>query len=225
MKNGKTENESFSIFDAPDEIKTKKQKNGKGRLTVLTVSALILIFIIAGVIFVPKILPEKQEEKQNTGFNSFSVMNISKDTVKSVKITNKNGTFTFYPKKDIITNGDSGTSYDVLHWYAEEIAEEKVNTTNTESKITAATVVSAVRKITEKSASECGFNNPSVSAEVTTKDSKSYTLYIGDISPDGYGVYIKFKDSEKIYLAEESIIDSFVFTADDLCSTQEVGEE
>ena len=225
MKNGKTENESFSIFDAPGEIETKKRKNGKGRLTALIVSTVILLCIIAGVIFVPELLPEKQEQKRNTGFNSFSVMNISKDTVKSVKITNKNGTFTFYSKKDIITNGDSNTSYDVLHWYVKEIAEEKVNTTNTESKITAATVVSAVRKITKKTAGECGFNNPPVSVEVTTNDNKSYTLYIGDVSPDGYGVYIKFKDSEKIYLAEESVIDSFVFTADDLCSTQEVGEE
>lgn len=207
------DNQNYSIFDDPKNHAESKKRVSK---TVLLTVCIVVVALIGGLaIAANKLLPEETEQTDDSAlFGSFSVVEISADTVASVTVENKNGSFEFKPQtKTVESDSDS---YETTVWYVTGVEGELTDTTLTESIIKAATSVTAMREITEKTAADCGFNEPYCQATVITNDSKAYTLLIGDESPDGFGVYIKVADSDKIYLADSSVLSSFEFAEEDL---------
>ena len=79
--------------------------------------------------------------------------------------------------------------------------------------------IEATREITAKTAEECGFGSPTVSADVVTNDGAEYSVLIGADSPDGTGVYLKLSTDDKIYLVESSVKEVFEFDALSLAAT------
>ena len=210
-------NEQYSVFDDPIEHTPPKKSGSK--MTVLIICIVVAVCIGAAAVAAGKLMPEESSSSsENPLFESVKLVDISSDTLASVKVTNHNGTFEFTPSQEQVEATDTSSAYTVTNWYVNGADKEKTNTASTESVVSAAAIITAMREITEKTASDCGLEAPVCEVEVITQDSKTYTLLIGDSSPDGYGVYIKLKDSEKAYIADSSVLSSFDFALSDLVS-------
>jgi glucan-binding YG repeat protein len=69
--------------------------------------------------------------------------------------------------------------------------------------------------IDKKTPSDCGFDNPSITAKVTTAKDGEYSVFIGDESPDQSGTYLMTSKNDKIYLVETYTLDDLSFTLTD----------
>ena len=92
----------------------------------------------------------------------------------------------------------------------------KLSNTSMNSIISAAASVTAIREITTKTASECGFDNPKIKVKVESDGHDPYTFLIGDESPDGLGSYLMVEGIDTIYVASETAFSSFEFSLLDL---------
>ncbi|MBQ3817130.1 MAG: DUF4340 domain-containing protein [Clostridia bacterium] len=208
-------NEHFSVFDDPSTETPFKKKPSK---TVILISLLCVTAVLAGVfIAVKKIKPQSEDTNSLTSlFDTVKIVDISKDTIAEVTVTNENGTFEFKPFEETVENENTSSSYKVTKWYVSDNQNEKTNTNVTESIVSAAATVSVMREITEKSAKDCGLETPVCKVEVKTADNRGYTILIGNSSPDGYGVYLKTENKDTVYLADSSVLESFEFSLADL---------
>lgn len=66
--------------------------------------------------------------------------------------------------------------------------------------------------------SECGFDNPTATATVTYTDGTSAVFIIGDAAPQGAGTYVKFGDSDTIYLVTDEAVEAFSYGLNDMIS-------
>ena len=48
---------------------------------------------------------------------------------------------------------------------------------------------------------------------VKTQDNKGFTILVGSTSPDNFGMYLKFADTDKIYLVSGELLDNFIIDA------------
>ena len=64
--------------------------------------------------------------------------------------------------------------------------------------------------------SEFGFDEPSVSVDVTSSDGKTFTYSIGDLNPVTMNYYFYRSDGESVWLVESSVLTAFTKTFDDL---------
>ena len=77
--------------------------------------------------------------------------------------------------------------------------------------------IDASRKITEKTAAECGLETPKIKVDVVTNDKGEFSVLLGGESPDKSGYYLKLSTSEDIYLVEpdkgkiEGVVESAIF--------------
>lgn len=210
-----TEEES-TVFSAPVEHKDKAKKSGKKRLVSVIASALAVAVLIGGTVAVIKLIPElKEEETTSSIFEDISVIDRDSSTFTSVDVTNTNGTFNFVTK-EITSTDDNGETTTSTYWDVEDIDISKLSTDATNSVISSAASVTAVREITTKTAEECGFDNSLIKVSVTDETNGSYAFLVGDESPDGLGYYFMLDGSDKIYVVQTSELSDFQFEALDL---------
>lgn len=199
-----------TIFSAPLEHKDKKRNNGKKRILTVIASLLSIAVLVSGTIAAIKLIPERTDDDDafdpGSFFDEISVIECSADAVSSVTITNPNGEFKLVPETTV--SGDTTTT----SWTVEGVDVSKINATSATSIITAVTNVTALKEITGISAENCGFDEPTVTVKVESKDSEKYPAYsiiIGKASPDGIGSYMKTDKDDTIYLVDSSSISSY----------------
>lgn len=209
--------EESTVFSAPKEHKHKAPKKGnKKRLTSIIAAALAVAVLIGGTVTVIKLIPELQDEEvADSIFEDITVLDNDSSNFKTVTITNSNGTFNFVTQK-IETTNDDGEVETTEYWTAEGIDATKLSTTTMESIISSAASITAIREINSKSASDCGFDEPSVKVTVDDKDGNSYAFFIGDESSDMLGYYFMLEGSDKIYVVAAGEFSDFLFSLNDL---------
>lgn len=199
-----------------------KQK-GKKRVLGLVAGFLAVAVLVGGILAVIRFIPKLQEEEETPAFENIEVLSRKTDGISAVTVKNTNGTVRFLPQRKETDNdssdGSSSESTVNTAWTVEGIDAAKTDSSKITPVITAATTVTATRKIDSKSAAECGLDTPKYQIEVQDAQEGDYTLSIGDLSPDKSGVYLQVTSDEAIYLVDESSVTAFDFTVLDFADT------
>ena len=204
------EEEEFStIFSDPTvHRKTAENVTKKKNWPKAVAALLAAVILITGTVLVVKLIPEKEEDTSSSvGLESITVTDKDSDDFKTVTVTNKNGTFKFYS----VDETEDGASYETINWYLDGIEKELLDTTSTDNAPDAVASISASRKITEKTATECGLDNPIIKVEVVTNNDEEFSVFLGGESPDKTGYYLKLSTSDNIYLVESTMVDDLTF--------------
>lgn len=209
--------EESTVFSAPQEHKVKAPKNaGKKRLVSIISAFLAVAILVSGTIAIIKLIPEmKGDEGVDSVFEDITVVEKDSKTFNSVTIKNQNGEFKFVTQQ-INATDSNGEAQTTTYWTVEGIDVSKMSSTTVNTIISAAAEVIATREIDTKTPSECGFDSPKYKVTVTTNDGESYTVLVGDTSPDGLGSYMMLEGKDNIYVAADIEFSSFDFDLLDL---------
>lgn len=211
--------EGFStIFSNPEEHRKIEKVKKKKPLIKIMAFFLSLVILIGGTVAVIKLIPEKEEEDNFIPLmDEIEILNLKSDTFKTVTIQNQNGKFEFYSQAVENADASSGET-DTVNWFLKGYDEDVISSPFAAQKIEGISLVNAIRKIEQKSDSECGLVNPSLTAEIVT-DESTIKLSVGSASPDRTGYYFKLSSKDEIYLVSEEIKSKFEFSALDLANS------
>ncbi len=212
-----------TIFSAPQEKKPEKHKKSvaKRQIMVFVSSMLALGVLIGSTVAIKIFVPEKDEVEPNSSnalYNDFSLIKHDIENVNSVTVTNKNGTYKFVPQ----TQKSEDTGDEIKTWSIEGINPDYFDTAEVEVVIKAAISVTSKRTITEKTASDCGFDKPVYTVSVEGTGFNSYKFYVGNDSPDYTGTYLKMEGDDDIHLVYDMALLSFDFEPTDFAKTEKI---
>ena len=150
-----TEESASTVFSDPTQYKKAPEKQKRNRLPVIIAAVLAVAVLAGGTVAVIKLIPEK-EESTSSAFETIKVLELKTDDLKSVTVTNENGTFKLYSVKETAESTDSSSSDTAgeVNWYLDGYEKDVINTSSVKSIATKAATVTAVREITAKSAAE-----------------------------------------------------------------------
>ncbi len=221
----KDEYEQFgTIFgEKKEDTATVKPKKALLKRQITTIIALViaLALLIGGTVAVINLIPEKSDEGDDTSsslFTDFTLISHELTDTKSVTVTNSNGTTKFVSRVE--KSAESGE--DETFWAIDGVSTDFVDSSEIEVVIKAAISVTAKRTITEKTASECGFDEPKYTAYVEGEGFDPYTIYVGYDSPDQTGTYLMVSDDKTVYLVYDTALLSFDFEPIDFASTEKI---
>ena len=190
---------SQEIDESPKEEKIIPKKK---LLPKLIAGFLCVAILVGGLFAVIKFIPEKEDEDNtSSAFKTIEALKLDKDKVKSLSVTNENGTFSF----------SKITENDTAKWILEGINADLLSEDKISSVVNSATSIDAIRKITEKTEEQCGIDTSKIYAEIVSEDSSVEKIIFGDQSPDNSGFYLKLSGSNEIYLVEDSVKTAFEF--------------
>ncbi len=218
--------ELSTVFSDPAAHKDIKVKS-KRLLPKIIAGVLSVAVLIGGTVAVVKLIPvlDSDGETSSVGIDEITVKAVDADEVAAVTVKSSQGETELYSEIVYNTSTTSDTSSEAqqtVNWYTKQAPKELTNSTSIEGVVAAVTDISATRKITEKTAEECGLKNPETSAVVTLRDGSAYTVYIGEKSPDNSGYYLMLDNDENIYLVNESVLASLQFDVLDFAVTDAI---
>ena len=215
------EQETSTVFSDPAEHKKNAVKQRKKLWPVIVAAVLCVALLAGGTVAVIKLIPEREEDSSTPSIKTVSLLNLDSDDLKTVTVTNENGTFKLYSAKETSKENSSDTSStdSAIKWYLDGYDKEVISSSSAANIVGYAASLEAIREVTSKSEAECGLDNPSVRADVVKNDGTEYSILVGDASPDNTGTYVKLSTGEKIYLTESDLKEQFTFDALSLAST------
>jgi len=221
-KDNFAEEEFSSIFSAPVEHKKKNPNAKKKPWLIIAVAFLVVAALVGSTIAVIKLIPVlNDEEAVSSNDNSITVLDNDSDNYKAVTIKNSNGSFSFYPET-VIEKSDSEekNSTKTVNWYLDGYDKELLNTSAISVVVETSSDISATKEITKMTLEDCGLNEPEVIVDITDKDDKVFSILIGNNTPDNMSCYVKLSNSDKVFITDISIKQSFTFVALDFASNE-----
>ena len=212
------EEESFLFADPQKHEDKKIIEPSKKRRNSIIAAVLSLVLLATGTFAVIKLIPERETDIDLGGETpSISVLNYETDALKSVSVTNNEGTFDFLSKEEkvTVTEGEEEKTETQVKWYLKGYDPAVCSTSRIEDTISTVCNINALMTIDKKTPADCGFDNPSITAKVETNKDGEYSVYIGSESPDQSGTYLMTSKSDKIYLVETYTLDDLTFTLTD----------
>ena len=201
-----------TIFTRPSHDGGKKPVKPKGsHLVRNVVAALVALCVLTGAVFavywfIPK--PEEEAESSSSAI-AIPLVSLSTTDIARIDLQNETGSYSIYPTEaaDGVGSGTNG-----LTWHIDGVSDEYIDTYSLSALADNCASVKALRRIGEDAdLAAYGLDSPRVSAVVTGVDeADSYTLYFGDDTPTGDGVYIMIKDNPQIYITTTYIRDIFL---------------
>lgn len=210
--------EGSTIFTSkPEKSKPVKQKSSlMGRKLRNTILLFVLVLAMGGgitsiIIFLPK-PSEGGNLPSDVSKDTFAVVSKEQSEVKSITVTNTNGSITVKPDAAATvaeTSDSSGT--DAITWLVDGYSDISFNSYSLSSIADSVTEIESDNRYTdapsEEDLQQCGIAAPAVTAEVTLRDG-SYKLAIGKQTPDRSGYYATCTLTDGIYIIPSSVYTS-----------------
>ena len=222
------DDEFSTVFSDPTEHKNASGKQRKKLLPVIIAAVLAVAVLAGGTVAVVKLIPEREDESSVPTIETITVLDLDSDDFKTVTVTNENGVFKLYSEEEKPEETDDSSSSDTsstdpdINWYLDGYGKDVIDTYSTGYIAGYAASLEATREITEKTAADCGLDNPKVKADVVKNDGSEFSILVGDDSPDNTGIYVKLSTDDKIYIADSTVRDNFTFDALSLASTDSI---
>lgn len=216
-----TESDFSTVFSAPAvHEKSSNDIKKKKLLPKITAAFLSVAVLIGGTFAVIKFIPEKEDDSSSTPtIENIEVLSLDSNDFKTVTVTNSNGTFKLYSEVKESDSSDSSDSTSTVTWYMEGYDDGILDSTSISSIADSVAVISASREVTQKIATDCGLEKPTVKADVLTAENEEFSVLLGNESPDKSGYYLKLSNSDKIYVVESTLMETLNFTDVSLANT------
>ena len=213
------EEENSTIFFTPSHDDEKVKKGGMLKRVVVCFLALA---IIVGSAFAIKLaIPERNEDEEDSNEISLTVGK-SKD-FPEVQFINGDTTIVFKA-----VEGEEYNSTNARDWYIQGISTEKIDFTKTASAINALGGLKAAKQISETVDDALyGFDNPKYVINFIAPENAvvgSYTIKVGNLSPDNAGRYVTASNKKGVYLVRANHFDSFEMDALDFANVTNMGQ-
>ena len=203
-----------TVFSAPQEHKKKAENIKKKKYLPAILAAILAVAILAGSIFaIIKFIPEKKDdETSEPSFQEIEVLKANSSDFKTINILNSNGFFKLFAKE---AKDEDAT----IFWYVEGYEEGMLDSSSVSYIADSLASITASREVTQRTAKDCGLEKPSLKADITDKNGKTFSVIFGDESPDKSGYYLKLSTSDKIYVVDEYLYQAIDFTDASLGNT------
>lgn len=213
-----TQTEEFStVFSDPAahrDIKVKKKKV----LPKILASVLVLVLLIGSTVAVINLIPVLKDEADSSSLSdgSIEVMSLESDDISSVKVENSIGVTEFYGETENSEETETTT------WKIKGLDGRVTSSFAISTVVGYVGEINAKRTVTQKTAEECGLNDPAVRVEVSPKEKESYTLILGGKSPDNMGYYLKIEGKDEIFLVNDELYEALNFQLLDFANTDTI---
>ena len=210
------EEEASSIFARPEDAtsgRTKKTKPPKTheaarrkQWRALIAGVLVVAILCGGYFGLTAVLSNSTDSSSSDVSSAPQVINASPADVVSLAVTTPSGSYTIVPDTGDSSATSSDTSSltaDDMSWKVAELPSNIVqNQANVASVVNDFTDLVATRVIadTDPDPSIYGFDKP-LGTVVVTLTNDSYTVTVGNESPDESGYYIETTKGPQVYLA------------------------
>lgn len=170
---------------------------------------LLLIIIVLFVVYMAMKWGNERKEKKESEKQEASVIHvteISADQIVSIKMSVGNGEMELSKEKDV--------------WYYTADYDFPVNQDYPQQLAEAAGDITADRKLEDgDSLQDYGLEEPQYYIGYTDQEGNTVTVYFGNTTGDYY--YVKTGDSDQVYTVENTVMDSFNYTLDDIAQLDE----
>ena len=207
-------NEEFSTIFSDPAAHNDTNVKSKKLLPKILAGVLALCVLIGGTVAVVKLIPVLDDGNNTSSAEdaSITVKKAKKENIESVTLLKGE------EKIELFSENED----DILNWYTRQVSKELTDSDTIEAVVKALTDISAKREITQKTAAQCGLDNPVVKATVTLKDGSSYIVNLWQKSPDNSGYYLKLDGNDKVYLVDESVNTSLQVELLDFANTDSI---
>ncbi len=213
------------IFGEPDKQKEKEPKKKRGmvkkqKIMIISFASLALLLILSYFIFLlpymkklsekeptepPEVLPGEVYDAAKDTFYIFP--HVEKNKIQSIEVHNSYGSFTCVKEKD-----------DVFYIKEHMLAPFGNEVMSSLAVDAGYTVVS--RRVTTncEDFSKYGLadeNNPAYYI-LTTTSGEEHTVYLGNYTPNGGGIYCRYKDRNALYVIPSSVASTLLVGAEGL---------
>lgn len=202
-----TAEESSTVFSAPSQHDGKDKKTKKPLKTIIC-AFLVVAILLGSTIAVVNLIPEREEETKNPAISDIEILAEDDEDFKRIVVNNKNGKYIFNSNNK--------------KWSVENYSDDVINSSEIDVIVSATASINGFRKITQMTIEECGLTNPEIKIDILKTDSDEFSILIGANSADNSGCYVKLSNSDEIYIADNSVKESFEFSELDLAVTDDL---
>lgn len=209
--------ENSTIFTKNTDLdQSKKIVSGKKkRARLLITLSLVAVIVIGGLLAVSFLIPEDEETSESTS-TTIKVKSVSADDISKIEIENSYGNLVLNSK--VVEGEDSASSdSETVEWSLEGFDSSLIASSSLSSAADNLATFYATREMSNHDL-DYGFNEPTVTANVTLRSGGGYTVTVGKMSPDKSGYYLKVSDDEKIYLVSLGVVNKYNVTPEDLAN-------
>lgn len=216
-----------TIFGDPAKKAPATAKNPNKKRIITIISAFLAVVVLAvGTFSVIKLIPKKNQDDDNTSSSAgISLLDVDADLFSKVTVTNKNGKFVFTSERKKVEKTESSTEstpeYETV-WTLEGLDSSVIDSYLVADIFVGLEKLSATRKVTAMSLSDCGLDNPTYTLDIESEKYGKFSISIGNYSKDNMGVYLKLSTKEEIYLVPNDIAMALEFTAVDLADVTDI---
>lgn len=219
-KKDKSKNETSKKKSA----QKKKMKNTTKTLIIAVVTVLVLV----GAFFLIKLIPDNSSEDEVSSYiyatEEYTLVSHIPSEIKTIEVKNDFGSFTVQSYTPTVsTEKEDGTT--------SELTEATVYTLMgyedmelllgaPDSLANDAASVTSTKIVDDGSnKSDFGFDTPRATVKTTFTNGDVVTVYLGADAPGELGAYIMIDGVEDVYLVASDAVDSYMFSAMDLLTT------
>ncbi len=204
-------NENSTIFSAPQKHNDTppKKQNIFGKL----IAAFLAVAIIAGsTVAVISLIPKKEEEK--TPDVTFSLLNIDSANIEKVEVKGEKTSVTLISS---VTEKEDSSD---IEWSVEGVNKALTDSDAIESAVTDAAVIKAIKEVSGTPA-DFGLDSPKAEVTLHSRNNafEKVSVKIGNAAAANIGYYCTLSNSDKIYLAENSVADLIDISSLDFATT------
>ncbi len=215
-----SEVEESTIFTKKQEEQPKKQSTGKQKRTrLLALLILVAVLIACSLLAVFYLVPADKEETETSSTPTVNALkDVALEDMQKVVVKNKEGTMVFTSKKvqtvdDVTSEKTTKTEWTLQGYDKKLMAESSVN-----AAVDSVANLNAMREMEDLSL-DYGLDKPVVTVSITLYDKTEYQVFVGDMSPDSSGYYVRLSDSKKVYLVAAGSVLNFDTTPEKMANT------
>jgi len=184
--------------------KTVVIDSGKKRITRVIVSVVVVLALVGSIFAITRFIPKDASETSSGDTSSSSVFSIpviaaDAESVESVSVKNSVDSFDLYSRnvETVASSSTSETSSEVTTskaWFVTGLDENVVNSSLISSYVNKCISLTAFKLMEDKSL-DYGLDTPTTVITVKCKSDYeySYTISIGDKTPDSSGNYVRIE--------------------------------
>jgi hypothetical protein len=174
---------------------------------------IVLLIVLLGVLigayfYLSKNPTDKTDKDKSAESETIEILKLDESKMTKIILNNEKGSFSFIKKDN--------------NWVYEEKQDLKLDQNMLNRLVQNFTSLTAEKSV-EKEAKDLdkyGLKNSKNTVTSFLKDGSSYTLELGDKTPEGSSYYLKLKNKNDIYTVSESVGDSIKYSINDLRSKE-----